>query len=139
MAELIRLGVSIDKMLLKKFDQYLKLKKYSNRSEAIRDMIRKLLAEQSWTSIDAEVAATISIVYDHHKKELLEKLAHVQHDYLNMINSTVHIHMDKSLCLEVLIVQGRAGKVQELADRLSALKGVMFRNFNFVPKNGHCG
>jgi len=132
MPALKRFGVSMEESLLNEFDKYLTRKKYSNRSEAIRDMVRKQLAEEDWSHVNVKVAATISIVYNHHKHELLDKITNLQHRYLKIIISSVHVHLDKSHCLEVLIVRGKAGEIQELADQLSAIKGVLFRNFNFA-------
>ena len=123
MAGLIRFGVSMEESLIKKFDDYIKNKNYSNRSEAIRDMIRKNLVENEWVK-KGEVACGIVIVYDHHKRELVNKLLDVQHDYSTIIISTQHIHLDHDNCLEIVAVRGNVKNVEELANKLSSMKGV---------------
>ncbi len=125
MSDLIRFGVSIPASLLKKFDQYLKRKHYSNRSEAIRDLIRERLVEEEWRETQKEVVGTITYVYDHHKRELTDRLIDLQHAYYLNIISAQHIHLDHDHCLEVVIVKGGAGQIRELSDRIKALKGIL--------------
>jgi len=123
MSELVRFGVSLERELLKKFDAYLKEKKYNNRSEAIRDLIREDLVKREWSE-GREVAGAITLIYGHHKRELLDKITGIQHDFQEAIISTQHIHLDHHNCLEIIAVKGRPQKVQELADALKAIKGV---------------
>jgi len=123
MAKLIRFGVSMEESLIKKFDAYIGNKNYSNRSEAIRDMIRKNLVENEWIS-DGEVACGIVMVYDHHKRELVNKLLDIQHDYSKIIISTQHVHLDHDNCLEIVAVKGNVKDVEILGNRLSSMKGV---------------
>ena len=123
MARLIRFGVSMEDSLIKKFDSHIKNKNYSNRSEAIRDMIRKNLVEGEWAA-NGEVACGVVMVYDHHKRELVNKLLDIQHDYSSIIISSQHVHLDHDNCLEIIAVKGNVGSVKELTNRLSSLKGV---------------
>ncbi len=118
-----RFSISLENNLLTSFDQYIKAQSYSNRSEAIRDLIRKALVKQEWES-DSKVMGVITLVYDHHQHQLQEKVTEVQHDYHHHIVSSTHVHMDHNNCLEVIIVKGKAQDVQDLADRLIALRGV---------------
>lgn len=123
MAKLIRFGVSINENLLKQFDDYIERKSYTNRSEALRDLIRDHLVEEEWDD-DKETIGTITLVYDHHVHELMERLTDLQHHYQKLIQSTLHIHLDADQCLEVLVVRGRSGEIRAIADALIATKGV---------------
>ena len=123
MSELVRFGVSIDAGLLDQFDRQIAQKGYNNRSEAIRDLIRDNIVEQEWAT-DDETVGTITLVYDHHTPELNQKMTHIQHSFTGEIKSVLHIHMDHSNCLEVLVVQGNGALVRQLADRLISLRGI---------------
>ncbi len=118
-----RFSVSIEDNLLDIFDRHIKAKSYNNRSEAVRDLIRKAFVKKEWEA-DKKVMGVISLVYDHHQHKLQEKVTEVQHNFHHHIVSTTHVHMDHNNCLEVIIVKGKAKEVQDLADRLIALKGV---------------
>jgi CopG family nickel-responsive transcriptional regulator len=120
-----RFGVSIEDVLLRRFDGLLAGKGYRNRSEAIRDLIRDLLVNEEWEAGTEETAGTITIVYSHDTKELTETLTDLQHRHHGAIVSTMHIHLDNHNCLEVLIVRGRGKKIKEIADRLIGTKGVI--------------
>lgn len=124
MGELSRIGVAIDADLLKKFDNLIGRRGYTNRSEAFRDLIRDELVEQSWESPDANVVGTVTLVYDHHVRLLSEKLTGLQHDFHQSILSTLHVHLDHDTCLEVLVVRGKSADVRKVADSLISTKGV---------------
>ncbi len=124
MSELSRIGVAIDSDLLKKFDDLIAKRGYTNRSEAFRDLIRDELVGQAWESPERKVVGTVTIVYDHHVRTLNERLTQLQHDYHHHVLSTLHIHLDHDHCLEVLAVRGKAAEVKKLADALIATKGV---------------
>jgi len=119
-----RFGVSIDEDLLKKFDYYLKRKDYKTRSEALRDLIRKELVEEEWIREDSQVVGTITLVYDHHLRELTDKLTKLQHNYHKIIISTQHIHLDHNICLEIVAVKGKIKDIYGLQSKLKAAKGV---------------
>jgi CopG family nickel-responsive transcriptional regulator len=123
MRELRRFGVSLEKELLCKFDKLIAEKSYTNRSEAIRDLIREDLIKKQWQE-GKEIAGAITMIYDHHRRELVNKLMDIQHDFGRVIISTQHIHLDHDNCLEIIAVKGLAKKVQELADKLQSVKGV---------------
>lgn len=124
MSELVRFGVSISAGLLESFDKVIMKKGYNNRSEAIRDLIRNQLVETEWEQGAAEVAGTITLIYDHHVRGLSNLLLEVQHDYHDLILSTMHLHLDHHNCLEVLAVQGATKEIREIAERLISIKGV---------------
>ena len=124
MSELSRIGVAIDSELLRKFDELIGQRGYTNRSEAFRDLIRDELIERAWEEPEAAVVGTVTLVYDHHVRMLSERLTDLQHDFHHNILSTLHVHLDHDNCLEVLVVRGRAGDVKKIADALIATKGV---------------
>lgn len=123
MAGLFRFGVSLDKTLLDKFDNYIRERNYSNRSEAFRDLIRQELIKKEWNEGD-DVAGAITLIYDHHRRDLLNKITDLQHDFQKVIISTQHIHLDHDNCLEIIAVRGRPEEVIRLADMLKSIKGV---------------
>ncbi|PID99686.1 MAG: nickel-responsive transcriptional regulator NikR [Acidobacteria bacterium] len=118
-----RFSISLEENLLESFDAYILAQSYNNRSEAIRDLIRKSLVKQAWEN-DSQVMGVITLVYDHHQPQLQEKVTEVQHNFHQHIVSTTHVHMDHSFCLEVIIVKGKAKEIQDLTDRLTALRGI---------------
>jgi CopG family transcriptional regulator, nickel-responsive regulator len=122
--QLIRFGVSMEKGLLKDFDSLCAGKGYENRSEAIRDMVRNLLIENQLKEENTEGVGTLTLVYNHHQRELEEKLTEYQHHHLNTIISTVHIHLTPHLCLEVMLLRGNSKEIKKVADGLIATKGV---------------
>jgi CopG family nickel-responsive transcriptional regulator len=126
----------MDEKLLGQFDEYLVRRKYSNRSEAIRDLIRSVLVNEEWEQ-DSEVVGVVTLVYNHHQPQLQEKITELQHEYHHQITSTTHVHMDHHNCLEVTIVKGRASQVRELAEKLIALRGVKNGNLTMSSTGGH--
>jgi len=123
MAELTRFGVSMDAELLARFDELIRKQGYANRSEAIRDLVRERLVRAEWEA-GAEVVGVIVLLYDHHKRELTDKLTELQHRHYDLVIATLHVHLDEDNCLEILAVRGPGQEVQELADHLRSLKGV---------------
>ena len=123
MSDLFRFGVSLDKALLDKFDRYIRERNYSNRSEAFRDLIRQELIKKEWQEGD-DVAGAITLIYDHHRKDLLNKITDLQHDFQKVIISTQHIHLDHDNCLEIVAVRGQPREVTKLADMMKSIKGV---------------
>jgi CopG family nickel-responsive transcriptional regulator len=124
MSDLTRFGISIDDRLLKRFDELIADKGYVNRSEAIRDLIRGALVEEAWARGDEETVGTVTLVYDHHTRDLADKLTEQQHSHHEAIVSALHVHLDAHHCLEVVVVKGKARSVKRLADELIGTKGV---------------
>jgi CopG family nickel-responsive transcriptional regulator len=123
MSSIARFGISLDKGLLDKFDKLIESKSYTNRSEAFRDLIRQELVKKEWLDAD-EVIGAVTLVYDHHKRELVNTLLDIQHEFGSCIISSQHIHIDHNNCLEILAVKGSAEKIQRLSENLKAVKGV---------------
>jgi CopG family transcriptional regulator, nickel-responsive regulator len=124
MADLVRFGVSIPDDLLEKFDSLITEKGYTNRSEAIRDLIRDRLVEDHWSQSDHEVVGTVTVVYNHEQSDLAQKLTEIQHRQHDLIISAVHVHLDAHNCLEVLIVRGGAEVVRKAGELLISTRGV---------------
>lgn len=124
MSSIARFGVSIDSQLIRKFDALISRKGYATRSEAIRDMIRETLVEQEWESGEHDTVGTITIVYNHHTRELEHALTDMQHKSFHQIISTLHVHLDAHNCLEVLVVRGKSRDIKTIADRLIGTRGV---------------
>ena len=129
MTELARIGIAIPEDLLEEFDRLIERRGYTNRSEAVRDLVRKELVEETSASPKAEVYGTVTIIYDHHARLLLDKLTEIQHHYHDAIISSLHVHLDHDNCLEVILVRGKSTLVQELANALIATKGVKHGRF----------
>lgn len=130
MSELIRFGVSIEKDLIKKFDNFIKEKKIPNRSEAIRHLIREHIVKKEWEE-NKEVAGCITLVYDHHRRELLNKIIDVQHNFNDFIISTQHIHLDHHNCLEIIVVRGKSQDVKKLQNLFSSIKGIKHSSLSY--------
>ena len=124
MTDLARFGISIDQRLLQQFDALIDEKGYVNRSEAIRDLIRGSLVDAQWNRQEVELVGTVTLVYDHHTRDLADKLTEHQHSHHDAIISSLHVHLDAHNCLEVVVLKGQAGTVKRLADELIGTKGV---------------
>ncbi len=118
-----RFGISIPKKLLGRFDRAIKAKGYSNRSEAIRDLMREYLVGVEWKG-SGEVVGSLTLVYDHEVRGLADKLTDLQHEYPSNIISSMHIHLDERNCMELLVIRGSAKVVQRIADSLISSRGV---------------
>ena len=129
MARVKRFSVSMEEKLLRSFDGFMMREGYNNRSEAIRDIIRKQFVDEEWEK-GTPVAGSVMLVYNHHKRELLEKIMDVQHDFHDVIISTQHVHMDHDNCLEIVVVKGRVEKIKKLYNSLAALKGVKYSSLS---------
>ena len=123
MSSLIRTAISLDRDLLKEFDQIIKEKGYNSRSEAIRDLVRDLSVKTD-VARNRVIVATLTLVYDHHQPQLSEQLIEAQHHYGGKVLVTTHVHLDAQNCLEVIILKGRGSEVQHFADHLLSLRGV---------------
>jgi CopG family nickel-responsive transcriptional regulator len=122
--DLLRFGVSIPDDLLEKFDALIARQGYTNRSEAIRDLIRDRLVEHEWTDTGADVVGTVTVVYNHEQSDLAQKLTEIQHKKHDLIVSSVHVHLDAHNCLEVLILRGPSDEVRKAGELLISTRGV---------------
>ncbi|MCK5214528.1 MAG: nickel-responsive transcriptional regulator NikR [Candidatus Omnitrophica bacterium] len=118
-----RFGVSLEDNLLDELDSLVEKHRVPNRSQAIRYLIRKNAIQEKWKG-NEEVSGCIVLVYDHHKRDVINKSMHIQHIYPNAVLAVQHVHLDHHNCLETIAVKGKAKKLQELADRLISLKGM---------------
>jgi len=124
MGDVVRFGISMDPKLLTQFDRRIARKGYANRSEAIRDLVRSELVTEEWERAEGEVVATISLVYDHHLRQLSKRLTGFQHAHHHTVLSSLHVHLDEDNCLEVIVVKGKEPEVRSFAEHLIAVKGV---------------
>ncbi len=124
-----RFGVSIETGLLEKFDKLSSKKGYTNRSEALRDLIRDKMVEERIDDEDALCFGIITFVYDHHKREIEKTLNNYQHDYYKSILFTTHVHIDHDNCMEMVIVKDKAGRARKLAEQILSFKGVKHGKF----------
>jgi CopG family transcriptional regulator, nickel-responsive regulator len=124
MSDLSRIGVAIDASLLEQFDQLIAQRGYTNRSEAFRDLIRDQLIEKTAEAPDSIVVGTVTLVYNHHVRQLSERLTEMQHQAFHNVLSTLHVHLDHDNCLEVTVLKGEASAVRKIADALISTKGV---------------
>jgi CopG family nickel-responsive transcriptional regulator len=132
-SKLVRFGVSLEEDLLVRFDQRIKQRKYTNRSEAIRDLIREELIKKEWTD-NKEVTGAITLVYDHHTRKLVTKVLDVQHDYHTCILSSQHIHLDHHNCFEIIVTKGKSKEIEELYQKLKSIKSVKHVGFMMATK-----
>jgi len=131
-----RFSISIDDKLLTSFDRFIEKKKYQNRSEAIRDLIRKSLIQQEWKA-NQNVVGVITIVFNHHQRQLQDKMTGMQHEHHHVVVSATHIHLGKHDCLEVIIARGNASRVQRLAESLIAMRGVKDGSLTMTSAGEH--
>ena len=105
--EITRIGVSLPKRLLDEFDSIIKTRGYSSRSEAIRDAIRNYIAEYKWLESEkGEIVGVVNVIYDHNVRGISDAIIDLQHEFLENIMTTLHIHLSKDQCLEVILVKG---------------------------------
>ena len=136
MAELTRVTISLEEPLLEAFDKHIAGKGYENRSEAIRDLIRDKLIREQAKHHEGEQVAVVTMVYDHHARELAAKLIDKQHHHHDLVVSSLHVHLGERHCLEVSILRGPGGEVTHLGDELLATKGVLHGEITFTSGEG---
>lgn len=134
--KLERIGVSLDKDLLWKFDKLIGEQGYKSRSEAIRDLVRRQLSEQRLEDPKAKAVAAVFLVYDHHSTRLTKSLIELQHTHMTssaiQVISSLHVHLDKHDCLEVIVLKGRVSEINHIAERILSMKGVKLGRVNVV-------
>jgi CopG family transcriptional regulator, nickel-responsive regulator len=136
MAELTRISISLEENLLEAFDKLIAAKGYATRSEAIRDLIRDLLIRQEARTQKGEQVAVVTMVYDHHARELASKLIEKQHHHHDLVVSSMHVHLGERHCLEVSVLRGPGHEVIHLGDELLATKGVLHGEITFTSGEG---
>lgn len=132
-SSLKRFSVSMEGNLLRKLDQLVTVKGYENRSEAVRDFVREAIVQQSFEDDEQVIAGSILLFYDHHRRNLMEEMTEIQHDYHDSILATTHFHLEDDRCLELIVVKGKGRKIRELSNKLTTLKGVSYGNFTVAP------
>ncbi|MHC4871303.1 MAG: nickel-responsive transcriptional regulator NikR [Planctomycetota bacterium] len=124
MSDLVRLSLSLEQPLCDKLEKLVKEGGYSNRSEFFRDLIREKMVEEDWEN-DNDGVGTITLIFDHHKRNLSEKLTDIQHHHHGLIMASTHVHLTHDLCAEMILVKGKAKEISHLADSLKKQKGVL--------------
>jgi len=123
--DLMRIGVSLPEKLLNRFDEIILNRGYSSRSEGIRDAIRSYIVNYEWMSdVDGKRVGVITIVYDHSQRGLEDSLTHIQHEFGSIVQSSLHVHLDRDICLMVVVLNGDGQDVRKAAERMMTLKGV---------------
>ncbi len=133
MSQVERIGVSLEKELLSKFDKLIKGQGYQSRSEAIRDLVRQQLSIERLDNPSADAVAAVCLVYDHHASNLMRKLTALQHSHLLQVISSLHIHLGHHDCMEIVVLKGRIGQIKKVADNIISQKGVKLGKINLVP------
>lgn len=136
MSELARFGVSLEQDLLAAFDELSRRRGYANRSEALRHLLRRELDEDALSAPDAPVAGVLTLVYDHQESDLPRRLTAMQHEAHDAVLATLHVHLDRHHCLEVMTLRGKGTTVRDLADRLRAARGVLQGTLSLTALNG---
>jgi CopG family nickel-responsive transcriptional regulator len=132
--DLSRIGISLPKNLLDKFDEILHYRGYSSRSEGIRDAIRSYITYYQWMSdVRGERQGVITMVYDHEQRGLLQVLTEIQHEFMDVVQASLHSHVTHDRCLEVILLRGEAERLKMIAERLMAQKGVESVKLTTIP------
>lgn len=137
MVDLVRLSLSLPQPLLERVEALMHQQGYTNRSEFVRDMIRDVLVTHEWQSAQDEALGTVTLVYNHHIRQLSEKLVELQHDHYHSILAATHVHLDHNLCAEVILIRAPAVQIQKLADHLRQQKGVLHATLSFSSTGAH--
>lgn len=136
MSEVTRFSVSLESDLLERFDRYVQDGKFATRSEAVRQLVHQRLAADKWDANETEMIATLTMVYDHHKPKLVEKLIEVQHGHANHVVASLHVHLDHDHCMEVIVLKGKPSRLRALAAELRGLKGVHQGELSLAGETG---
>lgn len=132
--KLVRFSITIPEELLEYIDKNVIKKGYSSRSEFIRDLVREMIVSDRWSDGKDEVVGVLTVIYDHHKRELTQKMIDLQHSkYINII-CTTHVHLDHHNCLETIIISGKPSEIESISVKISGLKGVKFAKLTKTSK-----
>jgi CopG family nickel-responsive transcriptional regulator len=136
MSELERIGISLDNELLTEFDELITKQGYKSRSEAIRDLVRRQISQKQLENPNTEAIGAVFLVYDHHAAKLTESLIELQHNHTHSGNlqiiSSLHVHLDEYDCLEIIVLKGRVGEINKVAENILSFKGVKLGRINIV-------
>ncbi|MFN7952436.1 MAG: nickel-responsive transcriptional regulator NikR [bacterium] len=135
MSKLVRVSMSLEDTLLDRLEKLIQKSRYTNRSEFIRDMIRERLVQESWQG-NRDAVGTVTMVYNHHKRKLTQKLMELQHHHHTKVLAVTHVHLDEDLCAETILMRGRADEIRRLADLLRQQKGVLHAALS-MSSTGH--
>ncbi|MAE70332.1 MAG: nickel-responsive transcriptional regulator NikR [Gemmatimonadetes bacterium] len=124
MSDLVRMSLSLDKPLFQRLERLVRRRGVRNRSEFLRDLIRRQLVEREWDA-DREVLGSVTLVYEHHRRKLAEKLTGLGHRHHGAVLVTTHVHLSEQLCAEVILIRGKARRIEKLADEMRQQKGVL--------------
>jgi CopG family nickel-responsive transcriptional regulator len=134
--DLSRIGISLPKNLLDKFDEIINYRGYSSRSEGIRDAIRSYITYYKWMSdVKGERQGVITMIYDHQQRGLLATLTDIQHEFMEITQATLHSHVSHDRCLEIILIRGDGADLKTLAERLMSQKGVESVKLTTIPIN----
>jgi CopG family nickel-responsive transcriptional regulator len=136
MAQIERVGVSLEKGLLGAFDKLISAQGYQSRSEAIRDLIRQQLSRDRLSNEKAEAVAAVVLVYDHHATAIMERLTELQHSHFLKTISSLHVHLGRHDCLEVIVLRGKVGEINRMGEKLISIKGVKLGRVNLLANEG---
>ncbi len=136
MEQIERIGVSLDRKLLQRFDELIAEQGYANRSEAVRDLIRQRLSAEELKNPDTNAVAAVFLVYDHHSTGVIEQILALQHSHILQTICATHVHLDAHDCLEVIVLRGRVGEINKMGERMLSIKGVKLGDINLVSTNG---
>jgi CopG family nickel-responsive transcriptional regulator len=123
MSRIVRSSFAMEEELTRQMEALVKKSRYTNRSEFIRDLVREKLAQKTWEG-QGDALGTITLIYDHGKRELSQRITHLQHHHVGEVLAATHVHLTEHLCAEMIMVKGRASSIQALADALRSQKGV---------------
>lgn len=123
MSKVTRISISVEEELIEKFDDYSTKQGFPTRSEAIKNLIREVLIKDEWTK-GTHIAGAISMVFDHHKSQMVQKLLSVEHDFCQEIQCSQHVHLDHQNCMEIIVVRGKRERIEALLQQLRQIKGL---------------
>jgi CopG family nickel-responsive transcriptional regulator len=124
MSDVERVSLAIEKELIGQFDRILERRGHKNRSEAIRELVRNRIIEEEWATGRGEMVATVTLVYDHTKRDLTDRMVGAGHAHHGVVLASMHVHLDETNCLEVIALRGRPAELRDFADHLIGMKGV---------------
>jgi CopG family nickel-responsive transcriptional regulator len=125
MPGLVRISISLESALARRLQRLVRDSRYTNRSEFVRDLVRQQLVEQEWAAARRPVVATITLVYDHHARDLPSRLVGIQHRHAAHVLASTHVHLSHELCAEMIMVRGKPARIRQLADELRQQRGVL--------------